>query len=122
MKLLQLLQLLRNVILPCGIIAPWGLLILFGLLSLMEAMLDTVVLTGLIFQEGYSNFKRGSLRLMPNLPEPREARLLNLKEGTTVFKLEHLFYDFEDRPAAFGWFLVSHDKLPLISKVGVWDD
>ena len=88
----------------------------------VEAMLDTVVLTGLIFQEGYSNFKRGSLRLMPALLEPREARLLKMEQGAVVFKLEHLFYDFDDRPAAFGWFLVSHEKMPLLSKVGVWDE
>jgi GntR family transcriptional regulator len=88
----------------------------------VEAMLDTVVLTGLIFQEGYSNFKRGTLRLMPALLEPREARLLQMEQGALVFKLEHLFCDFDDRPAAFGWFLVSHEKMPLISKVGVWDE
>ena len=88
----------------------------------VEAMLDTVVLTGLIFQEGYSNFKRGSLRLTPTLLEPREARLLELKQGEPVFKLDHLFYNFDDQPTAFGWFLISHEKMPLISKVGIWDD
>jgi GntR family transcriptional regulator len=88
----------------------------------VEAMLDTVVLTGLIFQEGYSNFKRGSLHLSPALLESREADLLSLKQGTPVFKLDHLFYDFDNRATAFGWFLISHEKMPLISKVGIWDD
>lgn len=88
----------------------------------VEAMLDTVVLTSLIFQEGYSNFKKGELRLLPTNLDAREARLLELPEGSSVFKLEHLFYDFSDRPAAFGWFLVSHDKMPLASRVGVWDE
>lgn len=88
----------------------------------VESMLDTVVLTGLIFQEGYSKFKRGALRLMPALLDAREAGLLKLPEGAPVFKLEHLFYDFDNRPTAFGWFLVSHEKMPLLSKVGVWDE
>ncbi|MCB2191325.1 MAG: GntR family transcriptional regulator [Deltaproteobacteria bacterium] len=88
----------------------------------VESMLDTVVLTGLIFQEGYSNFKRGALRLMPALLDAREAKLLGMPEGEPVFKLEHLFYDFDNRPTAFGWFLVSHEKMPLLSKVGVWDE
>lgn len=88
----------------------------------VEAMLDTVVLTGLIFQEGYSNFKRGLLRLLPTQLDSREARLLDLNEGDSAFKLEHLFFDFEDKPAAFGWFLVSSEKMPLVSKVGVWDE
>lgn len=88
----------------------------------VESMLDTVVLTGLIFQEGYSNFKRGALRLMPALLDAREAGILEMAEGAPVFKLEHLFYDFDNRPTAFGWFLVSHEKMPLLSKVGVWDE
>lgn len=88
----------------------------------VESMLDTVVLTGLIFQEGYSNFKRGALRLMPALLDAREAELLKMPQGAPVFKLEHLFYDFYDQPTAFGWFLVSHEKMPLLSKVGVWDE
>jgi len=88
----------------------------------VEAMLDTVVLTGLIFQEGYSNFKKGELRLLPTILGPREARLLRMEPGRSVFKLEHLFHDFDDRPAAFGWFIVSHEKMPLVSRVGVWHD
>ena len=88
----------------------------------VETMLDTVVLTGLIFQESHSNFKRGALRLMPALLDAREAKMLGMHEGAPVFKLEHLFYDFRNRPTAFGWFLVSHEKMPLLSKVGVWDE
>lgn len=88
----------------------------------VEAMLDTVVLTGLIFQDGYSNFKRGDLRLLPTQLNEREAGLLNMKTGESVFKLEHLFYDFDNKPAAFGWFIVSHEKMPLISKIGIWDE
>jgi GntR family transcriptional regulator len=88
----------------------------------VESMLDTVVLTELIFQEGYSNFKRGALHLIPTQLQNKEAKLLNLEPGKSVFKLEHLFYDFENKPAAFGWFLVSHEKLPLISKIGIWDE
>ena len=74
--------------------------------------MDTVVLTGLIFQEGYSNFKRGMLRLLPTQLEAREARLLEMNQGESAFKLEHLFFDFDDAPAAFGWFIVSHEKMP----------
>jgi len=88
----------------------------------VEAMLDTVVLTDLIFQEGYSNFKRGSLHLLPIQLDEREAELLELEKGTSVFKLEHLFYGFDDNPKAFGWFIVSHEKMPMISKIGVWND
>ncbi len=88
----------------------------------VESMLDTVVLTELIFHEAYSNFKRGVLRLLPTRLEEREARLLKLDAGQSVFKLEHLFYSFDNKPAAFGWFIVSHEKMPLTSKIGIWDE
>ena len=88
----------------------------------VESMLDTVVLTDLMFLEGDSNFKRGSMHLMPTSIDAREAELLQLEEGGIVFKLEHRFYDFDDNPAAYGWFLVSHKKMPLISKIGIWDE
>lgn len=89
---------------------------------IVESMLDTVVLTDLIFQEGYSIFKRGILHLLPTQLDQREAALLKLKKGESIFKLEHLFYDFDNKPAAFGWFLVSHEKMPLVSKIGIWDE
>lgn len=88
----------------------------------VESMLDTVVLTEFVFQEGYSNFKRGALHLLPTRLNEREAELLELKKNATAFKLEHLFYDFDDKPAAFGWFIVSHEKMPIVSKIGIWDE
>jgi GntR family transcriptional regulator len=80
----------------------------------------TVVLTDLIFQEGYSNIKRGVLRLLPTRLNEREAELLQLEKGAPAFKLEHLYYDFDNKPAAFGWFIVSHEKIPIVSKIGIW--
>jgi DNA-binding GntR family transcriptional regulator len=88
----------------------------------VESMLDTVVLTELIFQEGYSNFKQGVLRLLPSQLAEDDAELLAWDKDESVFKLEHLFYDFDNQPAAFGWFIVSPDKMPLISKIGIWDE
>jgi len=88
----------------------------------VESMLDTVVLTELIFQEGYSNFKRGALHLIPTQLSDREAKLLRLEPGKSVFKLEHLFYNFDNQPAAYGWFLISHEKMPLVSRIGIWDE
>lgn len=88
----------------------------------VESMLDTAVLTSLIFQEGYSSFKKGELRLLPVSLSRREARLLEMTEGQNAFKLEHLFHGFDDCPAAFGWFIVDPEKMPLVSRVGVWED
>jgi DNA-binding GntR family transcriptional regulator len=87
----------------------------------VEMMLDTTVLTGLFLEESLSSFKKGELRLLPTSFDKREAQLLGGKAGDHAFKLEHIFYDADDQPAAYGWFLVSPDKMPLIGRVGVWE-
>jgi GntR family transcriptional regulator len=89
---------------------------------IVETMLDTKMLTGLFFEEGPSCFMKGELRLLPACFNETEAELLNSKTGAFAFKLEHIFYDFSDQPASFGWFIVSPEKMPLISKVGVWNE
>jgi DNA-binding GntR family transcriptional regulator len=88
----------------------------------VEMMLDTTVLTGLFLEESLSSFKKGELRLLPTSFDEREAQLLGRKDGDHAFKLEHIFYGTDDQPAAYGWFLVSPDKMPLIDRVGVWDE
>jgi DNA-binding GntR family transcriptional regulator len=88
----------------------------------VEMMLDTTILTGLFLEEGLTSFKKGEMRLLPTAFNKHEAQLLGAKPGDYAFKLEHIFYDFNDQPAAFGCFLVSPEKLPLIGRVGVWGE
>jgi GntR family transcriptional regulator len=89
---------------------------------IVEMMLDTTVLTGLFLEEGLTSFKKGEMRLLPTAYDKHEAQLLGGKTGEYAFKLEHIFYDFNDQPAAFGCFLVSPQKMPLIGRVGVWGE
>lgn len=89
---------------------------------IVETMLDTDVLTGLFFEKGHSSFMKGELRLLPTTIDSREAEYLQAPEGENVFKLEHIFYDFNNTPSAFGWFIISPDKMPLTSRVGVWNE
>lgn len=90
--------------------------------TIVETMLDTEVLTGLLLYTGSSSFMKGELWLLPCSLNEREAELLKLSVGDNAFRLEHIFYDFEDRPAAVGWFVVSHEKMPLRARVGVWNE
>lgn len=89
---------------------------------IVETMLDTEVLTGLFFQENRSSFMKGELWLLPASLNEREADLLGSEIGENAFRLEHIFYDFQGRPAAYGWFLVTPDKMPLSTRVGVWNE
>ena len=89
---------------------------------IVENMLDTEMLTGLFLEDGPSCFMKGELRLLPAFLSEKEAELLEAVVGECAFKLEHIFYDFSDQPASYGWFIFSPEKMPLISKVGVWNE
>lgn len=88
----------------------------------IETMLETDVLTGLLLEESLPGFKKAQLKLLPTSLDGREAKYLQLTEGQNVFKLEHLYFDSSDRPSAFGWFLISPERMPMICRMGVWDD
>ncbi len=88
----------------------------------VENMLDTQVLTDLFSQESRGSFMKGELWLLPDSLSERQAALLGADVGANVFRLEHIFYDFAGRPAAYGWFLVTPDKMQLSTRVGVWNE
>jgi GntR family transcriptional regulator len=86
----------------------------------VEMMLDTTVLTGLFLENKLSSFKKGQLRLLPTSYNDHEALLLGGASGEHAFRLEHVFYDNNDEPAAYGWFLVSPDRMPITGRIGIW--
>ncbi len=88
----------------------------------IESMLDTDVLTGLFVEERIPGFKKAQLQLLPACLDRREAEFLQLTAGRPAFRLEHVYYDYADRPSAFGWFLISVETMPMICKMGVWHD
>lgn len=88
----------------------------------VETMLDTDVLTGLLLEKDLSFFKKAELRLLPTSLNKKEAGLLHLMEGESVYKLEHTYYGSNDSPSAFGWFLIAPEKMPLVCRMGVWND
>ena len=52
----------------------------------------------------------------------RESDLLSADSDKNAFKLEYIFYNFKDKPCAYGWFIIPHQRMPIISQVGVWNE
>lgn len=88
----------------------------------VETMLDTDVLTGLLLENNISSFKKAELQLLPASLNQREAGFLQLEKGKNVFKLTHTYFAFDNLPSAYGWFLIAPDQMPLICRMGVWND
>jgi GntR family transcriptional regulator len=86
---------------------------------LVEGELETTSLKGLFSGEGNANFKWGELTIESTVVNERESRFLEVPVGTAAFQLEHIFYDFDDHPLSWGWFICPSDRLRFKTTVGV---
>ena len=48
-----------------------------------------------------------------------EACLLKTSQPMAAFRFQHLFYDFENRPVSWGWFIGRADRLRFTTQVGL---
>jgi GntR family transcriptional regulator len=92
------------------------------LAPVVEDMLDTSGLSGLFVNKNPSGYKKGSLRLLPLTMDERNMEILMSPADNHAFKLEYIYYNFKDRPCAYGWFIIPHENLPIVSRIGVWND
>jgi len=85
---------------------------------IVESELEVTSLRGLF--EGTSNsfIKRSMLSIEATVLKDEEAQLLQVPIATAAFNLEHLFYDFEDRPVSWGWFICPGANLRFTTIVG----
>lgn len=88
---------------------------------LVEAEMEVTALRGLFDGAGGSDLKRGDLTVEATVLTEEEATLLHSEAGMPAFRLEHIFYDFDDRPVSWGWFICSGDRLRFTAAIGVPD-
>ncbi len=63
--------------------------------------------------------KRGDLTIDATVLTKEESTLLHAAVGAAAFRLEHIFYDFCDRPVSWGWFICPGDRLHFTAAVGL---
>lgn len=85
----------------------------------VEAEMDVTSLKGLFTHSDSTLLKRGVLTIQANLMNAEEADLLQVTLPAAAFCLEHLFYDFKDRPVSWGWFTFPSDRLKFSTNVGI---
>jgi GntR family transcriptional regulator len=78
--------------------------------------------TGLLLENNIFSFKKAELQLLPESLNQREAGFLQLEKGKNVFKLTHTYFAVDNLPSAYGWFLIAPEQMPLICRMGVWND
>jgi DNA-binding GntR family transcriptional regulator len=85
----------------------------------IEAELAVTDLKGIFQGSGSSLIKHGDLYLEATLLDDAETQILNLTTPVPGMLLEHVFYDFEDHPVSWGWFVCASTRLRLHTRVGI---
>lgn len=86
---------------------------------IVEAELEVTALQRLFSGAGETILKRGEISLEATLLNEEEARLLQVERPQAAFCFEHLFYDFDDQPISWGWFIGRNDLLRFTTQVGL---
>ena len=86
---------------------------------IIEAEMEVTALRGLFSGGGESDLKRGDLTIDATVLTEGEASLLHSEAGTPAFRLEHIFYDFDDRPVSWGYFICAGDRLHFTATIGI---
>lgn len=86
---------------------------------IVEAEMEVTALRGLFSGGGGSDLKRGDLAIDATTLTNEEAALLHSEVGVPAFRLEHIFYDFNDQPVSWGWFICSGDRLRFTATIGI---
>jgi DNA-binding GntR family transcriptional regulator len=89
---------------------------------IVEAEMEVTALRGLFDGTGSALLKRGELSIEACLLNEAEANLLQTPPPVAAFCLEHLFYDFDDKPVSWGWFICRSDYLRFTTRVGISDE
>ena len=88
---------------------------------IVEAEMDVTSLQGLFANVSNSLLKWGQLVIEATLLSAEEAELLHKPLPAAGFYLEHLFYDFDNQPLSWGWFIIPGDRLRFAATLGIKD-
>lgn len=86
---------------------------------IVESELEVTVLKGLFSGTGSSLIKRGDLQMEATLLTAEEAAILQTSFPAAGLLLEHIFFDFDDKPISWGWFICLGDRLRLQTSIGL---
>ena len=86
---------------------------------IVEAEMEVTNLQGLFDGTGGKILKRGELSLETAMMSEAEACLLHTKTPSAGFRMEHIFFDFSEKPVSWGWFICPPDQMRFRTTVGI---
>lgn len=88
---------------------------------IIEAEMEVTALRGLFNGGAESTLKGGDLTIDATILTEEETELLQWPVAAAAFRVEHIFYDFDDRPVSWGWFICPGELLRFRTTVGLQD-
>jgi DNA-binding GntR family transcriptional regulator len=85
---------------------------------IVEGELEVTSLEGLIHGNGQTDLQSGCLNIEAVILKEEEAAVLSMGQGDPAFLINHTFYDFQDRPVSWGWFIWRADRLKFFATIG----
>ncbi|MBW2000021.1 MAG: UTRA domain-containing protein, partial [Deltaproteobacteria bacterium] len=86
---------------------------------IVETELEVTSLHGLFHGQGETGLKRGEFSIRAAVLSKEEAHMLDSAESQPAFHLEHVFYDFDERPFSWGRFVCPGDRVLFRTSVGI---
>ncbi len=88
-------------------------------LPVVEAELQVTELQGIFQGVGNQLIKSGDISLSATTLNQEEILLLQLHSSSAGMMLEHIFYDFDDQPLSWGWFICDSRYLRFHTRIGL---
>jgi len=86
---------------------------------IVEAELEVTALQQLFSGSSASLLKHGEINIEATLLDENESCLLKTPQPMAAFCFEHLFYDFDNHPVSWGWFIGRADRMRFTTQVGL---
>lgn len=86
---------------------------------IVEAELEVTSLHGLFIQNRETKLKTGKLSIEAAVLSREEADVLGTTQMNPAFRIEHVFYDLEDKPISWGKFICRGDCIRFTTTIGI---
>ena len=85
---------------------------------LIESEMEVISFNGIFQGMMNSSLKHSNLSIEPILLNSEEAALLKAPSASAAFLLEHISFDFQEKPVSWGWFVCPGDHFRLSTMIG----
>jgi GntR family transcriptional regulator len=86
---------------------------------IVETEMDVTSLYGLFFKGRGTGLKMGKLSIEAAVLSGEEADVLGTTQMSPAFRIEHLFYDLDNKPISWGRFICRGDSIRFTTTIGI---